>query len=127
MRAVRHLVFALIAGVVAAPAGFASPAAGDAVHGAVVYQACMACHDRDENDVGPKHRGVVGRRAGSVPGYAYSPALRDSGLVWDAATLDRWLANPQSVVAGAKMFFALSNAQDRADVIAFLATLVEAR
>jgi cytochrome c len=96
---------------------------GDSARGAVLYQACMACHLLDEDDVGPRHRGVVGRTAGSVPGYAYSPALRNSHLVWGADTLDRWLTNPQGLVPGAKMFFAMPNAQDRADVIAWLATL----
>jgi len=94
---------------------------GDPIHGKAVYQVCMGCHSLDEDDVGPKHRGVVGRVAGSVPGYAYSPALKNSGLTWDAPTLDRWLTNPQALVPGAKMFFALPNAQDRADVIAYLA------
>jgi cytochrome c len=95
-------------------------AVGDASHGAVLYQACMACHSLDEDDVGPRHRGVVGRTAGTVPGYAYSPALRASHIVWDAATLDRWLTNPQALVPGVKMFFAMPGAQDRADVIAYL-------
>ena len=94
---------------------------GNPVHGKIVYQACMACHSLDDDDVGPRHRGVVGRAAGSVPGFAYSPALRHSGLVWDPATLDRWLTNPQTLVPGAKMFFLLPGAQDRADVIAYLA------
>ena len=94
---------------------------GDAVHGKTVYQECMGCHSLDEDDVGPKHRGVVGRVAGAVPGYAYSPALRNSGLTWDAPNLERWLTNPQALVPGAKMFFALPNANDRADVIAYLA------
>jgi len=71
--------------------------------------------------VGPRHRAVVGRAAGAVEGYAYSPALKQSGLVWDAANLDRWLTNPQALVPGAKMFFAMPNATDRADVIAYLA------
>jgi cytochrome c len=71
--------------------------------------------------VGPRHRGVVGRAAGSVPGYAYSPGLKNSHIVWDRDRLDQWLTNPQALVPGAKMFFALPNAQDRADVIAFLA------
>ena len=97
-----------------------SASAGDAVRGAVVYQACMACHSLDEDDVGPRHRGVVGRVAGSVSGYAYSPALRNSHFVWEADTLDRWLANPQALVPGAKMFFAMPSARDRADVIAYL-------
>lgn len=94
---------------------------GDAVHGKAVYQVCMACHSLDEDDVGPRHRGVVGRVAGSVPGYAYSPALKKSGLKWDTANLDRWLTNPQALVPGVKMFFAMPNAKDRADVIAYLA------
>jgi cytochrome c len=94
---------------------------GDPTHGKAVYQVCMSCHSLDEDDVGPRHRGVVGRVAGTVPGYAYSPALRSSGLTWDARNLDRWLANPQALVPGTKMFFALPNAQDRADVIAYLA------
>jgi cytochrome c len=94
---------------------------GDPTHGKAVYQVCMSCHSLDEDDVGPRHRGVMGRVAGTVPGYAYSPALRNSGLTWDAQNLERWLANPQALVPGTKMFFALANAQDRADVIAYLA------
>ena len=96
---------------------------GDPLRGRTLYQVCMGCHSLDEDDVGPRHRGVVGRTAGSVPGYAYSPALRDSHLVWNRANLDRWLTNPQGLVPGAKMFFAMPNAQDRADVIAYLAEL----
>ncbi len=97
-----------------------APVHGDATRGATLYQACMACHSLDEDDVGPRHRGVVGRTAGTVPGFAYSPALRNSHIVWEADTLDRWLTNPQALVPGARMFFAMPNAQDRADVIAWL-------
>ena len=93
---------------------------GDPVRGRTVYQACMGCHSLDEDDVGPRHRGVVGRTAGTVSGYAYSPALKQSGLVWSPANLDRWLTNPQSLVPGVKMFFSLSSAKDREDVIAYL-------
>ncbi|MBS0612485.1 MAG: c-type cytochrome [Proteobacteria bacterium] len=93
---------------------------GDAERGRRVYQVCAGCHSLDEDDVGPRHRGVVGRQAGSVPGYAYSPALRDSHLQWSPENLDRWLQNPQALVPGAKMFFALADATDRADVIAYL-------
>ena len=93
---------------------------GDPARGKAVYQLCMACHSLDDDDVGPRHRGVVGRVAGTVPGYAYSPALKNSHLVWDRETLDRWLTNPQALVPGAKMFFAMQSAQDRADVIAYL-------
>jgi cytochrome c len=94
---------------------------GDPVHGKSLYQVCMGCHSLDEDDVGPRHRGVVGRTAGSVVVYAYSPGLKNSHIVWDRDTLDRWLTNPQALVPGAKMFFAMPNAQDRADVIAYLA------
>jgi cytochrome c len=94
---------------------------GDAVRGKTVYQGCMGCHSLDEDDVGPRHRGVVGRPAGTVPGYAYSPALKNSHIVWDPTSLDHWLTNPQGLVPGARMFFAMPNPQDRADVIAYLA------
>ena len=94
---------------------------GDPVRGQSLYQACMGCHSLDDNDVGPKHRGVVGRRAGTIPDYAYSPALKASGLTWDTANLDRWLTNPQALVPGAKMYFSIANPRSRADLIAYLA------
>jgi len=103
----------------AAPA--TSPAAaGDATRGKALYQGCAACHAIDENDVGPRHRGVVGRRAGTLTDYNYSPALKASGLTWDAATLDRWLVNPSALVPGTKMFFRIDDPQSRADIIAYL-------
>lgn len=113
----------------AAPHGFAAPAdapssfrLGDPVQGKITYQACMGCHSIDENDVGPKHRGVVGRRAGSVPDYNYSTALRNSGIAWTPAMIDRWLQGPQKLVPGAKMFFSIPDAKQRADIIAYLAS-----
>ena len=93
---------------------------GDADHGKVLYQACEACHSVDQDDIGPRHRGVVGRRAGGVADYAYSAALKNSGIVWDERLLDRWLSNPSELVPGTKMYFKLDDAQSRADVIAFL-------
>ena len=93
---------------------------GDAKRGEALYQACSGCHSINEDDIGPRHRGVVGRRAGTVAEYAYSPALKASGLVWDAATLDRWLTNPQGLVPGTKMYFSLTDPQKRADIIAYL-------
>lgn len=106
----------------AGPAVAAGPAAssGNAADGARLYQSCMGCHSVDENDVGPMHRGVVGRPAGSVPGYAYSAALKNSGLTWTPENLDRWLAGPQALVPGAKMYFSVGSAQDRADIISYL-------
>jgi cytochrome c len=99
----------------------AKPLVGNAVRGQSLYQSCTGCHSLDENEVGPKHRGVVGRRAGTVPGYVYSAALKKSNIVWDKPALDRWLAGPQKAVPGSKMFFTVSNPQSRADIIAYLA------
>jgi cytochrome c len=96
---------------------------GDAVRGKDLYQACSACHSVDENDLGPKHRGVFGRHAGVVADYSYSAALKASGLTWDRSTLDRWLTNPSQLVPGTKMFFKIDDAQSRADVIAYLEQL----
>jgi cytochrome c len=96
---------------------------GDAAHGKALYQGCQACHSIDDNDLGPRHRGVVGRRAGSIQDYAYSAALKNSGLTWDEATLDRWLTNPSALVPGTRMFFKIDDAQARADIIAYLKQL----
>jgi cytochrome c len=96
---------------------------GDATHGKTLYQGCAACHSIDDNDLGPRHRGVVGRKAGIVPDYNYSPALKSSGLTWTQANLDRWLTNPSALVPGTKMFFKLDDPQSRADIIAYLEEL----
>jgi cytochrome c len=95
-------------------------AAGDAVHGATVYRQCMICHALDKNGIGPSHRNVFGRAAGSAANYSYSAALKGSNIVWNETTLDQWLVDPQALVPGTKMMFSVDDAQDRADVIAFL-------
>jgi len=119
------VVCAIVAGSCAAGATLAAMTAlqGDPTRGQTLYQTCTACHSVDDNDLGPRHRGVVGRRAGSIQDYSYSPALKNSGLTWDEATLDRWLTNPSAMVPGTKMFFKLDAAQDRADVISYLESL----
>jgi cytochrome c len=114
-------LFVASAAAIAQPAASATTAlAGDATRGKTLYQACAACHSIDENDVGPKHRGVVGRRAATIADYDYSPALKRSGITWDESTLDRWLVNPSALVPGTKMFFRIDDAQARADLIAYL-------
>jgi cytochrome c len=95
-------------------------AAGDVVHGEALYQGCQDCHSIEDNGVGPRHKGVFGRVAGTQPGYSYSAALKNSGVVWNEETLDKWLTNPQGFISGVKMFYHLANPQDRADVIEFL-------
>ncbi len=114
-----RMIVAAAAGCAACGAAAAAPA-GDAARGEQIYQACTDCHALDENDVGPRHRGVYGRKAGSLPDYAYSDALKRATIVWTEEALDKWLTDPQAFVPGAKMFFHLDNPQDRADVIAFL-------
>jgi cytochrome c len=94
--------------------------AADVSHGEEVYQSCQDCHSLDTNDLGPRHRGVFGRKAGSISDYTYSPALKNSGLTWTEETLDKWLTDPQKLVPGSKMFFHLDAAKDRADVIEYL-------
>lgn len=95
-------------------------AGGDAAYGEMLYEGCQDCHSLDKNDVGPKHRGVFGRKAGSIADFDYSDAVRKSGVVWNEVTLDKWLTDPQAFIPGARMFYHLADAKDRADVIAFL-------
>ena len=96
-------------------------AASDAVRGEQVYARCMACHALAYDRVGPRHCGLLGRRAGSVPGFAYSPAMKNSGLVWDEKTLNRFLAKPLAVVPGTAMTYdGVPDAHDRSDLIAYL-------
>lgn len=96
-------------------------AAGDAQRGEARYESlCTGCHSLDANRIGPAHRGVFGRKAGSAPGFAYSPKVKSSKIIWNEATLNMWLTNPQAMIKGARMGFQLADARDRADVIAFL-------
>ena len=100
--------------------GHGANAAGDAARGQILYQGCQDCHSIEKNDVGPMHKGVVGRVSGTVSGYNYSQALRDAKIVWTEQNLDKWLTEPQQLVPGTKMFYDVANPQDRADLIAFL-------
>src|SRR5262249_12262029 len=104
-----------------------APAAGmaaDAEAGKTIFNKCKACHQVDKNGVGPHLGGVVGRKAASVEGYNYSESLKKSGITWDEAALDKWLQGPSKDVPGTKMIFAgVKDATDRANLIAYLATL----
>jgi cytochrome c len=106
-----------------APAAPAPAAlAGNAERGAEIYEnRCTGCHSLDANRVGPAHRGVVGRRVGTARGFEYSDALRGANLVWTEALIQRWLTNPEALIPGQQMGFRLGDAQERADVAAFLA------
>jgi cytochrome c oxidase assembly protein subunit 11 len=84
---------------------------------------CSACHSLHANKVGPSLDGVVGRQAGSVPGYPYSQALANAHFVWNATTLDKWLTDPRGFVPGATMPLSIPDAVRRRDIIAYLESL----
>lgn len=90
---------------------------------ALYQQLCTSCHSPDRNRYGPLHRGVVGRSAGTVPDYNYSEALASAAMIWNAETLNAWLADPATLVPGTRMRFRVPDNSDRADIIAYLATL----
>lgn len=99
-------------------------AAGDAARGAQAYESrCTGCHSVEADRIGPRHAGVAGRKAGSVPGFAYSPALKGSNIVWDQKSLERWLTNPEALVPGQRMGYMVQDAAVRADIVAYLQTL----
>lgn len=109
-------------GAGAAPA--AAVAAADAKPAA--YAQCAACHSVEpgKHGIGPSLHGVYGTKAGDIPGYAFSDKLKASGLTWDDATLDQWLAGPMKMVPGTKMTYAgMSDPAKRAEIIAYLKTL----
>jgi cytochrome c len=86
-------------------------------------QHCAECHAIDSDETGPRHRGVFGRRAGSVKGYDYSLALRHSNVTWNADTLDRWLTDPEKFIPGQNMDFKVRSEADRAALIAYLQSI----
>lgn len=97
---------------------------GDVARGKDLYVLrCAACHSVEYNGVGPAHAGVFGRKAGTAPNYSYSPALKMSGVVWSEDTLARWLADPEKLVPGQKMWITVPTAGDRQDLIAYLKSL----
>ena len=118
---------ALIAGllVLAGPALAWSAPAADPAAGQQVYETrCSFCHgEGGVGGQGPTLIGVVGRKAASVANFAYTPALKGAGLTWTAADLDRFLTNPAALVPGTSMPMSVPDAQERADLIAYLASL----
>ena len=99
---------------------------GDPVKGASVFQQCQLCHNairNGGNGLGPNLFGVVGRKAASLPNFAYSDGLKKSKIVWTDDMLKKWIAGPQKLIPGTRMTFAgLTNKQDVENVVAFLKT-----
>src|SRR5262245_48290645 len=122
MRLLRLFLVAAVAGCASISLAAAQPLpTGDAARGEQLYPVrCGACHSLDANRVGPRHRGGVGRRAGSLADFRYTPALQRLGVTWDEASLDRWLTNPTTVAPGTAMGIRVASAQERADIIAYL-------
>ena len=106
-------------------------AAGDPERGARVFQVCATCHSTrpGENLTGPSLAGVWGRKAGTAAGFQrYSDAMKRSGVMWNASTLDKWLANPDAFIHGTVMMFpGLRDGRDREDVIAYLHAVSEGK
>ena len=98
--------------------------AQDAAAGEKVFVKCKVCHQVGEgakNLVGPELNGLIGRKAGSVAGYTYSEANKNSGITWDDASLREYLKNPKAKIPGTKMIFAGLNKDDEIDnLIAYL-------
>ena len=112
---------ALLAGVLATCAFAPAGAAPDAVRGEQVYARCLACHALAYDRVGPRHCGLIGRLAGSLPGYEYSSAMKGAKIIWNDKTLDRFLAKPLAVVPGSTMTYdGIPDPKERADLIAYL-------
>jgi cytochrome c len=116
---------ASVAPVAPAPVIALADLSGDAAKGQTLFNQCRACHSdvAGTNAIGPSLHGVIGRTAGSVPGYAYSPANKASQRIWDREALFTYLESPMRAIPGTKMTFLMANPQQRADVIAYLETL----
>jgi cytochrome c len=113
-------------------ASAARAAEGDATRGARVFQRCYSCHSIDPNETaqlqGPSLYRVVGRKAASVAGFAYSDAMKTkgaAGLTWTVDALDRFIADPETFIPGTPMVVLppLDDAQERADLIAYLSSV----
>jgi cytochrome c len=121
---VRRTFVTAVSFLALAGSGGAAVAAGDPAAGEKTFRVCKTCHQIGENAknfVGPVLNGIVGRKAGTYPGYNYSDANKNSGITWDEATLTKYLHNPRAVVPGTKMAFpGLPSDEDVANVIAYL-------
>jgi cytochrome c len=101
----------------------AARADGDAARGEARFQDCAACHrlEAGANNVGPSLHGIFARKAGEIADFRYSPAIKRSGIAWTPEMLDKFITDPQALVPGNRMPYAgMANANDRADLIAYL-------
>jgi cytochrome c len=104
-------------------AGGVARAAGDPAKGEAKFKECAACHKLESgvNNVGPSLHGIIGRPAGALADFRYSPAMKRSGITWTPETLDKFMTEPQALVPANRMPYAgLKDSGDRADLIAYL-------
>jgi cytochrome c len=98
----------------------------DATAGKLVFgKRCSGCHALNSDKEGPRLRGVLGRKAGSVESFQYSEALRNSRIVWDEALLDKWLENTRAVVEDNDMEFRVADPEERRALVAFLKSVAK--
>ena len=123
IRAATCLIMLASAATLSLP--LAANAEGDAAAGEKVFVHCAPCHSTKpgENKFGPSLAGVLGRKAGTEPGYSYSSALKGQDITWDEASLNEWLQGPGKFVKGTKMIYSVPDEKDRQDVFAYLKTL----
>lgn len=121
MRATGSVCWLLLCSALAGGAAADTHADDAYERGARVYERCAACHALESDRTGPRHCGLFGRRAGSVPGFSYSPAMRRAGFVWNEKTLDRFLRSPVTAVPGTSMGYdGVKDDAERQDLIVFL-------
>lgn len=124
----QYLTIAVVLSFLAAPTAWS---AGDATRGAKVFQACAACHSiaPGVHMTGPSLANVWGRKAGTAPGFSrYSEAMKQADVVWNEATLDRWLTDPEALIHGTTMTFpGIRDSGPRQDVIAYLQAVSEGK
>ena len=118
------LNLSVLAFVAFAAAGAGAAQAQDAAAGEKVFAKCKVCHQIGEgakNAVGPVLNGLIGRKTGSVEGYPYSEANKNSGLTWDEATFREYIVNPKAKIPGTKMVFpGLAKPEDIDNIVAYL-------
>jgi cytochrome c len=108
------------AAILAAFAAAGSAQGGNIAGRSAFQRRCTGCHALDHEKAGPRLAGVLGRKAGTVPGFPYSDAVKKSAVVWNEAVLDKWLTDPETVIPDTDMAFRLDNPVERAAIIAFL-------
>ena len=123
MKKTKHTIHLLAAGLVALASHAAQ--AQDVAAGKAVFAQCAACHSIDgTNGAGPSLKGIAGTKSGEFPGFRFSRAMKNAGTLWDAKTLDAYIANPQAAMPGNVMpFSGIADAKQRADLVAYLMTL----